>query len=177
MRRLPKRHWFNRLNSTPEQHRFYVIFEWIRGRCNRKSQPCYRNYWWRWIKCTRECFDDFRKDMWESFKEHMDKYGARDTSIDRIDVNGDYSKENCRRATWKEQCSSRRNTLYVEIDGVEYTSRKLTDIIWICHQAANNRLKKYAEGKMTKEEVFYVWRLPRGVKSTWDKIKWVVSKE
>ena len=45
-------------------------------------------------------------------------------SIDRIDVNGDYCKENCRWATSVEQCNNRRSNIKVQhkTTGVTYGS-------------------------------------------------------
>lgn len=158
----PKKHGFNCASSTKEQHHFYTTYEWIRGRCNRPSQPGYHNYWWRGIKCERKKFDEFIRDMRESYLEHTQKYGIKDTTIDRIDVNWNYCKENCRRLTIKEQWSTRRDVLLVEVDGEIYTSRRLADMIWICHQGANSRLRKYRDGKFTKEQLFYVGKMKKG---------------
>lgn len=78
------------------------IFRWMKSRCNYKKNKCYSYYWWRWIKCLRETFDDFYKDMAPSYIEHYEKFWEKDTQIDRINNDGDYCKENCRRVTCKE---------------------------------------------------------------------------
>lgn len=81
----------------------YGIWQWILSRCNNANHKSYKNYWWRWIKCERDCFEQFYKDVWE-----------RPTylhSIDRIDCNWNYCKENCRWADQKTQSRNRNNNI------------------------------------------------------------------
>jgi len=88
-------HW---LSTT----KIYDVFNWIKKRCNNIKSNNYKDYWWRWIKCLWNNFEEFYKDMWENYKEWL--------SIDRINVNWNYCKENCRWATAKEQANNRRNS-------------------------------------------------------------------
>lgn len=78
-------------------------FNWIKSRCYNSNNQRYANYWWRGIKCHRKSFEDFKLDMYESFIKHYQEHWSRNTTIERIDTNWHYCKENCKRATWIEQ--------------------------------------------------------------------------
>lgn len=88
----------------------YSIWKGLRGRCRNKNNPKYKNYGGRGIKvCER----------WEDFWNFYDDMGKRPEgmSIDRIDVNGDYSPENCRWADTDTQENNRTTTRLVRIGG------------------------------------------------------------
>lgn len=49
-------------------------------------------------------------------------------TLDRIDTNKNYSPENCRIISQKEQCSNRRNNVIVSINGVSHTIKQWSKI-------------------------------------------------
>lgn len=106
-----------------QHRRFSKTWHAINRRCRDKNDPYYGG---RGIKVEWKKFDEFRDDMWEEFLRHSSKNpNYRDTQIDRIDVNGNYSKENCRFVTAKENSINRRNTVLYECFG-----RKMTLSDW-----------------------------------------------
>jgi hypothetical protein len=77
-----------------------------KNRCQNPNSQSYRNYGGRGIRFLWTSFDDFLRDMSNG---HFDS-----ASLDRIDVNGNYCKENCRWATAKEQARNTRKNIHTE---------------------------------------------------------------
>lgn len=91
--------------------RFYRIYGGIVARTRHRLR-FYEN-----IKNGWSCFEDFRDDMYQSYLEHVSLFGEKNTTIDRIDSSGNYSKENCRWSTYKEQQNNRKDNTKVKIEG------------------------------------------------------------
>jgi hypothetical protein len=84
--------------------RFYRLWQTINTRCNNSNRKFYFKYGGSGIKSEwSNSFIKFKNDMYESYLEHVKKFGEKETSIDRIDNKKNYCKSNCRWATRKEQ--------------------------------------------------------------------------
>lgn len=92
--------------------KIYDVWNSMRLRCTKPSQSCYPNYGGRGIKvCERwmNSFENFFADMGSTYQEGL--------SLDRIDVDGDYTPENCRWSTWEEQMRNTRKNKLFTING------------------------------------------------------------
>lgn len=98
----------NGLSSSP----IYKIWKAIKDRCDGKTKDAER-YKGRGIKVCKEWENDFMP-FYNWAKSNGYKKGLQ---IDRIDNNGNYSPENCRFVTPKENCNNREMTLYVDYKG------------------------------------------------------------
>lgn len=74
-------------------------------RCSEKSISS-KYYFEKGIKVMWCSYDEFKKDMEESYIKHVKEFGKRETSLDRIDSDKNYCKENCRWVTLKEQANN-----------------------------------------------------------------------
>jgi hypothetical protein len=81
------------------------------ARCRWACSHGYKHYGGKGIQVDWLSYEDFKKDMQEDYIQHLEKYGHKQTTLDRIDSGKNYSKENCRWATWIEQNNSKHKKL------------------------------------------------------------------
>lgn len=114
----------NVISHKDELPGFYNSYRQMMARCYNSNNDAYENYGGRGIKVCPEWKDNylqFKEDMYQTYCEHADKFGEWNTTIERINVNEDYSPENCMWSTRAEQNRNRRNTRYYEFNGKKYT--------------------------------------------------------
>lgn len=103
----------HRKSNTNLYHRW----ERIKERCYNKNSRNYKNYGGRGIAVC----DEWRKNFKAFYNWSMENGYADNLTIDRIDVNGNYSPDNCRWITNKEQQRNKRNNVYLTYNGKTQT--------------------------------------------------------
>lgn len=95
------------LSKTP----IYKVWQGIKSRCYNPKTINYCNYGGRGITMCEEwlTFEGFYEDMAESYK--------RGLTIERIDNDKGYSKENCKWATRLEQSNNKRDNIIITYNG------------------------------------------------------------
>lgn len=98
----------------------YSTWQGMHFRCTNPKNHAYHNYGARGISVCPE---------WGTFDKFMEDMGPRPPgkSLDRINNDGNYSKENCRWATQREQCNNYRPNRIVEYKGKLYTFVQLAE--------------------------------------------------
>lgn len=93
--------------------RLYRIYWSMKERCYNKQYKWYKDYGARGIVVCDEWLHDFT-----NFHDWAINNGYRDDlTLDRINVDGNYTPENCRFATPKQQARNRRRNRRITING------------------------------------------------------------
>lgn len=92
--------------TTVKSHQLYWSYAQMIRRCNQESHPDYQSYGGRGIKVD----DRWLAPRGDGFRAFLQDMGERPegTSLDRVDNDKGYSKENCRWATPRQQALNRR---------------------------------------------------------------------
>lgn len=122
-----------------------IYKKWIRmlGRCRNKNNFKYKDYGGRGVNVCEDWhkFENFYRDMGEC---------PVGLSIDRIDNNGDYCKENCRWASMKEQNRNKRKTIFITYNGETKCLGEWAEIKGIKYITLFKRIKR----NWTTEKIF-----------------------
>lgn len=115
--------------------RIYKIWVGIKTRCTDVNSRPYKNYGGRGITICDKwmMFEGFYEDMGSGYSDNL--------SIDRVDNNKGYSKENCKWSTRIEQANNVRNNHIVVVDGITDTLANMSRRYNINYKMAAQRIK------------------------------------
>lgn len=122
-----KREVDKKRNYLHGEHGSHLHNVWVamRRRCANKKNADYHRYGGRGISVCAEWQDDYI-----AFRDWAISNGySSSLTIDRIDVNGDYSPENCRWVTMKDQCNNRSNNAIICSNGISHTISEWAEIV------------------------------------------------
>lgn len=113
----------------------YRSWEAMKSRCDNPKDPFFIRYGARGISYPIE---------WRDFAIFHSDMGARPcgTSLDRIDNNSDYSKENCRWATPGQQANNRSGLTNVEYMGEKMTITNLSKMTGVPRARLYERISR-----------------------------------
>lgn len=119
----------------------YYSWGMMKNRCTNPKAADWKYYGGRGIKLCK------RWMKFENFLEDMGPKPSPDLSIDRINVNGNYTPKNCRWATHTEQSKNRRLLRTHCIRGHEFNEQNTYTMpgrrARICRQCYNLRMQKW----------------------------------
>ena len=110
-----------------------------RSRCERTADKDYARYGGRGIAVC---------DAWkgpDGFHTFMSDVGPKPTprhTLDRIDVNGNYTPSNVRWATWEEQANNRRRNRHITWQGETHTAAEWAQRLGMRRQEIVNRINR-----------------------------------
>lgn len=117
-----------------------------------KTSGAYRSWIRMKVRCNNKNYDGYKRygavgieicDRWSSFEAFFEDMGPRPEkmTLDRIDPFGNYSKENCRWATAKEQIRNRKGTVRIEYNGSQVSIAEFAEIVGIPYATMLSRHK------------------------------------
>jgi len=107
----------------------------MKRRCLNQNDKNYHHYGGRGISICNKWleFDQFYHDMGD--KPH-------NMTLERADVDGNYSLENCKWATWIEQHNNRRNNHTIDFNGFTLTMQQWSERLGMNPKTLFARIKR-----------------------------------
>jgi len=118
-------------------HPLYSTWCNLKARCFNKNHPAYKNYGGRGITVCSEWVNSF-----EQFLKDVGEKPTKQSTLDRIDNNGNYSPENVR---WADRVTQRRNSRATREVTIGNQTKLITDwcdIFAISIASVHRRLNK-----------------------------------
>lgn len=108
----------NRKTHGLSKTRLYRVYTGMKTRCYNKRDPHYHSYGGRGIRICDEWLHDFKSFYdWALSNGYDPDASPGACSIDRIDVDGDYSPDNCRFITMSEQAYNKTDSHLIYYKG------------------------------------------------------------
>jgi len=111
-RKLTKnvKHGFWSTNYSKGKMKFYKMWQSLKARCDNPNIKDYKNYGGRGITYDPRWkdFEEFKKDMYFEYLYSVKQLKIKSPSIERIDTNGNYNKENCTFVDFSDQMKNSR---------------------------------------------------------------------
>lgn len=118
--------------------RLYRIYSAMKDRCNFKGHKHYKNYGGRGVKVCEPWLSSYKE-----FRGWALENGYDDSlTLDRIDNDGNYSPENCRWVSQKEQMRNTRINVYVTIGDETKTVIEWCEKFGVNPHTAYTRIKR-----------------------------------
>lgn len=116
--------------------RLYKTYNEMKSRCYNKNDKDYQYYGGRGIAVCDEWLDDFMNFYnWAMDNDYLD-----DLTIDRIDVDSDYSPDNCRWVDMKTQNRNTRRNRMIVINGETHCLSEWCEILNLDYNKINSRI-------------------------------------
>jgi hypothetical protein len=122
------------MKQRPQDHELYRLMSNMKTRCYNPNNEAYHRYGGRGIKIC---------DRWlASFWNFVADMGPRPegATIDRIDNDGDYTPENCRWATRKENANNTSTNRFITHNGETKTLAEWAELCGISQGTLKHRL-------------------------------------
>lgn len=129
------------LPKSKHLNRFRKIYSCMRYRTTNPNYNEYHLYGGRGI--SSDYFSDFitfYKTMFDSYIQHVERYGEKNTTIERVNVNGDYTLDNCCWASIKEQANNRRNSLKFTYKSISKTLPEWCNLLNLNYSVIYHRI-------------------------------------
>ena len=120
------------------KERLYGIWSHAKSRCNNTNNTRYSDYGGRGIKICDEWNEDYAR-----FKDWSLKNGYKENlTLDRIDNNGNYTPQNCRWATAKQQQRNTNRNRIITFNGESHCVPEWSEITGLPIETIRARLKR-----------------------------------